>query len=137
MNELKEVNSAGMGNPIDSPSREEDLALWLDLAIPKLLGLRAEVCEGFVKVWPREVETPDDTNFLIGARFTENLDESKNILDGLGAALELHEEGGHHWAVVTLPQGSIETNETTSPEMAAAFAVYAVLWGLRKGGGKS
>lgn len=137
MNEMKEVNSAGMGTPHESPSREEDLALFLDLAIPKLLGLRAEVCEDFVKVWPREVETPDDTNFLIGARFSQNLDESKNILAGLKAQLELHEEGGNHWAVVTLPQGSIETNETTSPEMAAAFAVYAVLWGLRKGANKS
>ena len=126
-------NSAGEGNPTQ---REEDLALWLDLAIPRLLGLRAEVMDEVVKVWPKDV-VPDETNFLIGARFSQNLDESRNILDGLNATLELFEEAGNHWAVVTLPQGTIETNETTSPEMAGAFAVYAVLWGLSKGNHKS
>lgn len=126
-------NSAGAGNPTQ---REEDLALWLDLAIPRLLGLRAEVADDLVKVWPKEV-IPDETNFLVGERFSQNLDESINILNGLNATLELNEEDGHHWAVVTMPQGVIETDETTSTEMAGAFAVYAVLWGLRNGEHKS
>ena len=128
MNEVND-NSAGAG---DSPSREiEDLALWLDMTIPTLLGLRAEVMDEFIKVWPKDV-VPDETNFLIGARFSQSLDECKNILDGLNAELELFEENGFHWAEVTLPQGVIETNEAQSKEMAAAFAVYAVLYGLRQ-----
>lgn len=133
MNEVND-NCAGAG---DSPSREiEDLALWLDLHIPTLLGLRSEVMDDFIKVWPKDV-IPDETNFLVGARFSQSIDECMNILDGLNAQLEFFEDDGAHWAEVTLPQGTIETNEAESKEMAAAFAVYAVLYGLRKGGNKS
>lgn len=127
MNDVND-NSAGAG---DSPSREiEDLALWLDLTIPTMLGLRAEVMDDFIKVWPKDV-VPDETNFLIGARFSQSIDECVNILDGCKATMELFEDDGAHWAEVTLPQGVIETNEADSKEMAAAFAVYAVLYGMR------
>ena len=122
---------AGMENPHAEPD-EAGLALMLDRAIPIMLGLRAEVMDDFIKVWPKEVE-PDETNFLIGARFTQNLDETLNVLAGLGATLELHEEDGCHWASVHINGGEITTTETSSPAMAGAFALYGLLWGLTRG----
>lgn len=131
MNEL--MNSAGDENPHGD---SQDLALLIDLMIPQLLGLRAEVMDDFVKVWPNDV-VPDETNWLIGARFTQSIDECMNILDGLKAEVTFHEESGLHWVEVVFPEGSITTNECETKEMAAACATYACLYGKRNGKHKS
>lgn len=109
-----------------------DLALQLDCAIPRLLGLRCEVVDHYVKVWPNDV-VPDDTNWLVGERFTQNIDECMNILEGLKAEVTFFEEANCHWAEVVFPEGSITTTECESKEMAAAFATYAALFGKRHG----
>jgi hypothetical protein len=130
-NELN--NSAGEENPTQ---REEDLALWIDHAILMLLGVNAEITDDLIKVWPKGV-VPDETNWLAGDRFSQSVDECTNIINGVKGRLVLHEDGGEHWAVVAFPNGTVTTDRASSKEMAAAFAVYAVLYGLRKAADKS
>ena len=132
MNDVND-NCAGAEVPTQ---RKEDFPLWLDQQIMLMLGLRAEIMDEFIKTWPTDV-IPDETNWLVGSRFTQSLEECENIIAGLKGSLTLHEQDGNHWAVVTLAQGEIESIETTTKEMAAACAVYGALWGLRKGGHKS
>jgi hypothetical protein len=123
MNVIKE--ETGNGNPNGKP---QDLALQLDAAIPQMLGFRCEVVDDYVTVWPKDV-VPDDTNWLVGDRFTQSLPECMNILDGLKAEVTFHEEAGFHWVELTFPEGSITTSECDTKEMAAAYATYAALFG--------
>lgn len=131
MNEFKE--EAGNEKP-DGESK--DVALQLDCMIPRLLGLRCEVMDDYVKVWPNDV-IPDETNWLVGERFTQNVDECLNILEGLKADVSFHEEAGMHWVELVFPEGTITTDECDSKAMAAAFATYAALYGKRHGSTKS
>lgn len=106
-----------------------DLALLVDTQIMRLLGVRFEIVDDIIKVWPNDV-VPDETNWLVGERFSRNLDESLNVLAGLKVEVEFGEEDGHHWAVVIFgDEGELETQETTSKEMAGAFAACAALYG--------
>lgn len=110
-------------------SESSELALYVDTQIMRLLGLRFEIVDDVIKVWPNDV-TPDETNWLVGDRFTSNLAESMNVLEGLKVGVEFFEEDGWHWAVVTFgDEGELETTEARSKEMAGAFAVYAALYG--------
>jgi len=106
-----------------------DLALLVDTQIMRLLGVRFEIADDIIKVWPNDV-VPDETNWLVGERFSRNLDESLNVLAGLKVEVEFGEEDGYHWAVVIFgDEGELETQETTSKEMAGAFAACAALYG--------
>lgn len=108
-----------------------DLALLVDTQIMRLLGVRFEIVDDIIKVWPNDV-VPDETNWLVGERFSRNLDESMNVLAGLKVEVEFGEEDGYHWAVVSFgDEGELETQETTSKEMAGAFAACAALYGRR------
>lgn len=127
MNEIKE--ETGNGNP---NGNQKDLALQLDCMIPRLLGLRCEVMDDYVKVWPNDV-IPDETNWLVGERFTQNVNECMNILEGLGAEVSFHQEAGMHWVELVFPEGTITTDECDTKEMAAAFATYGALYGKRHG----
>ena len=108
-----------------------DLALLVDTQIMRLLGVRFEIVDDIIKVWPNDV-VPDETNWLVGERFSRNLDESMNVLAGLKVEVEFGEEDGYYWAVVSFgDEGELETQETTSKEMAGAFAACAALYGRR------
>lgn len=117
-----------------SPTGDDPaFALMVDTQIMRLLGLRFEIQDGFIKVWPNDV-VPDDTNWLVGERFTLNIDESMNVLAGLKVEVEFFEEEGMHWATVTFPdEGELQTQEVHSKEMAAACATFCALYG-RSGG---
>lgn len=133
MNKDQVENDAGAEVPADGETPQDDLALTLDLGIPMMLGLRAEVTDGLVKVWPREVLTPDETNFLIGARFSENLDETRNVLDGLGAKVEIRSDAEGFVGVITAQgSGELITTAVETPELAGACGLYALLWALRR-----
>lgn len=113
-------------------------ALALDLAIPLALGLRAEVMDDCIKLWPNEVAVPDETNFLIGDRFSQSLEATRHVLDGFGAYLEVRKHNDQFIGVIT----SGDSGELTSPpsetaELAGATVMYALLWALRKGKHKS
>ncbi len=113
------------GNGSDHP----ELALYVDTQIMRLLGLRFEIVDDVIKVWPNDV-TPDETNWLVGERFSQNLNESLNVLAGLKVEVEFFQVDRWHWATVTFgDEGEIETQEAPTKEMAGAFAVYAALWG--------
>jgi hypothetical protein len=119
----------------DSPKdlSESELGLLLDHGIIHMLGLRCEIMDDFIKVWPREVEIPDETNFLIGARFTQNLAETRNVLDGMHATLEVREEEGGFVGVISADgKGELTTSPAATPELAGAFGVYGLLWAVRK-----
>ena len=106
-----------------------DLAMMVDTQIMRILGFRFEVVDDIIKVWPKDV-VPDETNWLVGDRFSQNLDESLNVLAGLKVGVEFFNEGPYHWAVVTFgDEGELETQETYSKEMAGAFAAFAALYG--------
>ena len=124
--------TAEAGNPDGEALAAAAFALALDHAIPLALGLRAEVMDDCVKVWPREVQTPDETNFLIGARFTQNLDETRNILDGLGATLAIEDHADHFVAVITSGDSGELRTRGDRAALAAAFGLYALLTALRR-----
>jgi hypothetical protein len=106
-----------------------DMALLVDTQIMRLLGVRFEIADDIIKVWPNDV-VPDETNWLVGERFSRNLDESLNVLAGLKVEIEFFNEGPYHWAVVSFgDEGELETQETYSKEMAGAFAACAALYG--------
>lgn len=108
-----------------------EACLFVDTQIMKLLGLRFEIVDDIIKVWERDV-VPDETNWLVGDRFSQNLDASMNVLTGLKVDVEFFEEQGFHWAVVTFgDEGELETREANTKEMAGAFALYAALFGRR------
>jgi hypothetical protein len=122
-------NVAEEKNPGTGNSPEADLGLLVDTQIMRLLGLRFEIADDIIKVWPRDV-APDETNWLVGERFSQNLDESLNVLAGLKVGVEFFEEAGFHWAVVSFgDEGELETQEASSKAMAGAFATYAALYG--------
>jgi hypothetical protein len=107
------------------------MGLFVDTQIMKLLGFRFEIADDIIKVWDRDV-VPDENNWLVGDRFSQNLDASMNVLNGLKVEVAFHEDQGFHWAIVTFgDEGELETRETESKEMAAAFALYAALYGRR------
>jgi hypothetical protein len=134
MTEEMKVDEAAAGFP--TPREVEELALTVDAQIMKLLGLRFEIQDDIIKVWAPEVETPDETNWMFGERFSSNLAESMNVLDGLKVEVEFFEEDGWHWArVVFGDEGELETAEAPSKELAGAFACCAALFG--RSGGKS
>ena len=130
MNHSENVAERKNPEPGNCPeTAEPGLALYVDTQIMRLLGLRFEIVDDTIKVWPNDV-VPDETNWLVGERFTRNLDESMNVLAGLKVGVEFFEEDGWHWVVVSFgDEGELETTEATSKEMAAAFAVYAALYG--------
>jgi len=133
MTEELKVEEAGAGNP--SPREIEELALAVDTQIMRMLGLRFEIQDDIIKVWGRDVE-PDETNWMVGERFSSNLAESMNILDGLKVTVAFHEDDGWHWAVVTFgDEGELETSEAPTKELAGAYAAWAALYG--RSGGKS
>lgn len=106
-----------------------NLAMLVDTQIMRLLGVRFEIVDDIIKVWPNDV-VPDETNWLVGERFSQNLDESLNVLAGLKVGVEFFNEGEYHWAVITFgDEGELETQETHSKEMAGAFAAFAALYG--------
>lgn len=127
MNVNKE--ETGNGNP---HGESQDLALRLDCMIPQLLGLRCEVTDGYVKVWPNDV-VPDETNWLVGDRFSQSIPECMNILEGLKAEVVFHEDAGMHWVELLFPEGAIETDECETKELALAYATYGALYGKRLG----
>lgn len=133
MTEDKELNEAGAGKPSDA--EVEELCLAVDTRIMRLLGLRYEIQDDIIKVWERDV-VPDETNWMFGERFSRNLAESMNVLDGLKVTVEFFEEDGWHWAdVIFGEEGELQTAEAPTKELAAAFACAAALWG--RSGGKS
>lgn len=132
--DIKKTEEAGAGNP--SLEEIERIALAVDTQIMKLLGLRFEIQDDIIKVWGHEVASPDETNWMFGERFSTNLAESMNVLEGLKVEVEFHEEDGWHWADVTFgDEGYLQTMEAPTKELAGAFACFAALYGRR--GGKS
>ena len=127
LNNVAEAKNPETGNRSDSP----ELALLVDTQIMRLLGLKFEIVDDTIKVWPRDV-VPDETNWLVGGRFSSSLEESMNLLEGLKVEVEFFESSGYHWAVVHFGEdGELETEEARSKEMAGAFAAYTALWGRR------
>jgi hypothetical protein len=127
MTEYKNVSereNPGTGNLSECP----DLGLIVDTQIMRMLGLRFEIVDDIIKVWPNDV-TPDETNWLVGERFSRNLDESLNVLAGLKVEAEFFQVDRWHWATVKFGNGDeIETQEATTKEMAGAFAVWVALY---------
>lgn len=114
------------------PIPTEELALAVDTQIMRFLGVRFEIQDDIVKVWPRDV-VPDETNWLVGERFSRNLSESMNVLDGLKVKVEFFQEDGWHWAQVTFADESeFQTEEAPTKELAGAYACCFALWGLSR-----
>lgn len=134
MNEEKEQDE-GAGREIPSLAQEPDSELLVDVAIMKLLGFRFEVMDDFIKTWPNEVSVPDETNWLIGPRFSRSTDESLELLKSLKTDVELFKQDANHWAEIELSNGKsllrIKTTVTTSPSMAAALALWSALYVYR------
>jgi hypothetical protein len=129
------VSDAGRDTSPTDPESPEALGLVVDTQIMRLLGLRFEIQDDIIKVWPRDV-VPDETNWLVGTRFSLSLAESMNVLDGLGVTVEFFEEDGWHWAdVIFGEEGELQTQEAPTKELAGAFACCAALYG--RSGGKS
>lgn len=121
--------------PQTGPETPEALGLLVDTQIMRLLGLRFEIQDNIIKVWARDV-VPDDTNWMVGERFSLNLAESMNILDGLKVKVEFFEDAGWHWAdVIFGDEGELQTQEAPTKELAGAYAACAALYG--RSGGKS
>ena len=126
---------AGRENAPTNPESPEALGMLVDTQIMRLLGLRFEIQDDIIKVWSRDV-VPDETNWLVGERFSRNLAESMNVLEGLAVTVEFFEEDGWHWADVTFgDEGWLQTAEAPTKELAGAFAACAALYG--RSGGKS
>lgn len=130
MNQCETVAEAEIpGTGKAAPEDHSTLALMVDTKIMRLLGLRFEIADDIIKVWGNDV-VPDETNWLVGERFSQNLDESLNVLAGLKVSTAFFEEAGHHWAVVTFgDEGELETAEAPTKELAGAFAAFAALYG--------
>ena len=128
-------SDAGRETSPTDPDSPESLGLAVDTQIMRLLGLRFEIQDDIIKVWERDV-VPDESNWLVGERFSLNLAESMNVLDGLKVQVEFFEDRGWHWArVVFGDEGELETQEAPTKELAGAYACCAALYG--RSGGKS
>lgn len=124
---VAEAKNPGTGN---APEKD-NLALYVDTQIMRMLGLRFEVTDGIIKVWPADV-VPDETNWLVGERFSQNLDASLDIIAALKVEVEFFESAGYHWAIVRFgEEGELETQEAPSKTMAGAFAAFSALYGRR------
>jgi hypothetical protein len=134
MSEQVDVD-AGRENPEPFGKEDAEESLMVDAAIMKLLGFRFEVMDDFVKVWPKDVTVPDETNWLTGARFSRSETDCLALLEAMKVGIEFFEEASVHWAEVSLNVGEfmIRTTRTYSKEMAAAIALWSTLHAYRLG----
>lgn len=118
----------GTGN---FPTENPEMELFLDSEIFRMLGLRFEIQADIVKLWERDV-VPDETNWLIGTRFTQSVPECVRMIEHLGCTMTFGTEQDWHWAVVHLgDEAEIETDEFREQRIAAAAAVYLLLLGMK------
>jgi hypothetical protein len=112
--------------------REE--ALMVDAAIMQMLNLRFEVADDIIKVWPREIEIPDDTNWLTGPRFTQSVVACQDLFEALKVETEALETDGEHFVRVTFPNHGgfkLDGSKTYCLEMAQAIALMSTLYIFR------
>lgn len=132
MNEEQDVET-GRENPPGTEASDPELVV--DVAIMTLMGFRFEVMDDFIKTWPKDISVPDETNWLIGPRFSRSTDESLSLLESLKVDVELFEEDAEHWAEIEITNGEnnlrIRTAMTSSPSMAAALALWSALYVFR------
>lgn len=105
MNVIKESIVAGMKSPLNAGK--------LDELIARKQNLRAEYQDGILKVWEWGV-APDETNWTVGVRYTQDRDTTIKLLQELGArymTIKHNNAAGGLWSCVfESSEGSTETN---------------------------
>ena len=110
------------------PERFEIPGPMMNLMIAAGLGFRAELFDGKVKMWPKDVEHPDDTNWIEGPDFANNLDFSLELLESMKIDITLEEDFTGMWtAQLEMEDGMIETDAETTQERAAAYGLLSAI----------
>ena len=105
MNVIKESIVAGRESPLNAGK--------LDELIARLQNLRAEYQDGILKVWEWDV-APDETNWSIGVRYTQDRDTTIKLLRSFGArymTVKHNNSKGGLWSCAYETQdGTVETD---------------------------
>jgi len=118
MNQCNDVNVAGQ----KFPQNGEDL----DTRIARLLGLRAEVQDEIMKVWPWDV-APDESNWSVGTRYTKEPAKTAELLAERGIQHFIRNKGPVVFCVFGAGGWLDETPLFENEDDALAAALWMVL----------
>ncbi len=118
MNEVNGVFVAGWGFPRDGEA--------LDQSIARLLGLRAEMQDGIMKVWDWSA-APDESNWTTGVRYTRRPEVTAELLAERRVQHILRMDGDHHFCVFGADDWLEHTPLFESEDDALAAALWMTL----------
>ena len=118
MTESKDVFVAGREFPKNGEA--------LDQSIARLLGLRAEMQDGIMKVWAWDV-APDESNWTTGVRYTQSPETTAELLAERGVQHIIRQDGDYVFCVFGADEWLAETPLFEDEDDALAAALWIAL----------